>query len=383
VGKIAKNEGEDVINNNRKIYQLDNAPPQMSRNEYIVRYKQTGDYIYLRYFLHNFESKLNGIARKVCKKYRVNSRFEDVKQVITETILKRLPDYDLTVGTTLLQYAEPYIKAAINNYIGRYGSATFSLNSNAYRQLRQVNAIYYDSLEQTERGKIAEIIRQTGLDESDIRAIIVGGRDFRYPYSIDYTLEDEDRGKVELVTGDVPDIYSNPDTLIPGFLFYDDLVDAVDKLPYKQQTVLLEEYGIKCLGCGRIGKRMPQQEIANLYELYSTRAVQKQEDKAVEAIIRELTAKGWFRSMTIRQVGKLMQNGELVTALYSYTPAFSDEAGLLEFDLTRPAEKGYIIDRVTPWDRQYPFFRRLVREVAKMQVKGEFVKEKVVAWWKN
>lgn len=85
-------------------------------------------------------TRLNTIARKACDRYKLNSRFEDVKQVIIEAILKKLPDYDLSAGTTLLQYVKPYIHEAIHYYIRRYGSAAFSLNSNEYRQLRRVNA---------------------------------------------------------------------------------------------------------------------------------------------------------------------------------------------------------------------------------------------------
>jgi hypothetical protein len=56
--------------------------------------------------------------------------------------------------------------------------------------------------------------------------------------------------------------------------------------------------------------------------------------------------------------------------------------GELEFDLTKPAKDNYIIDHFTPLDRQYPFFRRAVKELSKMQEKGLFYKERVLAWGK-
>ena|GEM_PF-3600485 len=165
-------------------------------------------------------------------------------------------------------------------------------------------------------------------------------------------------------------------------MIYDGLVNAVESLPDKTKTIFLADLGILCLYCGRVSKnRIPQQDIANMYELYSARAVQKQVDKAAEGMIRKLTAKGWLQAMTIKLTDKKMNGKDTVSVTYAYYPMFGNDEGLLEFDLTQPAEERCIIDRFTVWDRQYPFFRRLVREVARMQKTGKFDKERVLVWW--
>jgi hypothetical protein len=38
-------------------------------------------------------------------------------------------------------------------------------------------------------------------------------------------------------------------------------------------------------------------------------------------------------------------------------------------------------DRFTAWDRQYPFFRWLVREAARMRENEHFGKERTFVWW--
>lgn len=379
--KLEFEEDKDwVVTDIENLYHLANEPPEMPLNDFIVLYKQTGDEIYIQYFLHRYEPDLNGRIWKICDKQKLNCRFEDLKQVIVTAILECLPDYDLSVGTTLLQYVDPYINGAVYTYLRQYGSAAFSLNSNEYKTLRKVNAIYYSSNESTEQERYAEVTGQTGISELDAQQIIVGGQSFRYPYTIDYTIKSSD-GDNEPVAEKIPDLYSNPAEIVSHGLLYDDLVDAIESQPDKPKTVLLEDLGIKCLYCGRTGRRMPQQDIANLYELYSTRAVQKLKDKAVETMVLELTAKGWLRSMKIHLVEKKMDGKTALFVTYAYYPMFSDDKGLLEFDLNGPAEKGYMIDRFTSWDRQYPFFKRLVREVAKMQGKGEYPKERLLVWW--
>ena len=380
---LAEEEPDRVVTDIYRLYQLAKEPPEMPLNNYIIQYKQTGNEKYFQYFLHCYEHILNKMVENFCDKHKLICRFEDVKQTIVTTIIERISHYDLSVGTTLLQYVEQYIKGALNRYLRLYSSTAYSMSADEYKLFVKVNAIYYDNKHLPNNEVWAEISRQTDLKNEVAMQIVVDGHNFRYPHSMDFRINDEHEKGIT-IEDKVPDIYSNTEENAIRNIVYDDLVEAVETLPDKTKTIFLADRGILCLHCGKINKhKIPQQDIANMFELYSTRAVQKQVDKAVETIIKEMTTKCWLRVMNIKQDSKIVKKGEVISVTYSYRPMFSTDEGLIEFDLTQLAERKYIIDRFTSQDREYPFFRQIVQEVAKMQKSGIFYKEKLIVWWKD
>jgi len=363
----------------KNMYQLTPAPPKMELNEYIEKYKSTDDFLYIQFFLHRYENRLNVEVDRFCRVYGQRHNFEDIKQTIVVTLIRLLPKYNLDLGVSFLAFSKAYITAAVRRYIRRYGSCYAVENDNHFRELRKVNAIYYKDPEKSANERLADTVRQTGKSHAGVMKLLVEGKAFRHYDSIFKDLED-DSGEAYFEEW-VIDEYSQPETLVPGFLLYDDMIDAVDNLMYRAKEILLRRLGILCLYCGRVGAKIPKEEIANHFELYSDSAVDRAFGKAAAELAKALTAKGWFRAMRIKRESQTTRNGQLVTAAYSYCPMFGADTGLLEFDLAQPAEKGYIIDQFTPQDRQYPFFRQLVREVAKMQAAGQFPKEKLLVWW--
>jgi DNA-directed RNA polymerase specialized sigma subunit len=174
------------------------------------------------------------------------------------------------------------------------------MSADGYKLFVKVNAIYYENGHLTDNEVWAEIARQTDLSEEQAMQIVVGGKSFRYPYSLDFKVRDKFEKGVT-IEDKVTDVYSDTEGHAIRGMIYDDLVEAVESLPDKTKTIFLADFGIRCLYCGRVSKnKIPQQDIANMYELYSARAVQKQVDKAVEGIVTEMIAKGWLKVVDVK-----------------------------------------------------------------------------------
>jgi len=361
------------------MYQLAPKPPKMELDEYIEKYKATDNFLYFRFFLHYYENRLNGEVERICRIYGQKHNFEDIKQTIVITLIKLIPKYNPELGVPFLSFAKVYVTAAIRRYIRKYGSCYSVKNDNHFRELRKANGIYYKDPEKSAKERLAETVSQMGKSEKDVRDLLIEGEHFRYYDSIYVDLED-DLGEPYFEEW-VIDEYSQPETIVPNLMLSDDMLEAVEKLMHRPRAILLRRLGILCLYCGRTGERISKEEIANHFELYSDSAVDRTLNKATAELAKVLTTKGWFRAMHIKRESQTVIKGKTIGTTYSYRPMFGADEGLLEFNLTKPAEKGYIIDRFTPWDKEYPFFRHLVREVAKMQEKGEYVKERLLVWW--
>ena len=73
-----------------KRYQLSPPPPKMTLQEYILKYLESGEEIYLRWFLHAVEPKLNQTASAMVQHYAMYGFFLDLKQACVEGIWKAL-----------------------------------------------------------------------------------------------------------------------------------------------------------------------------------------------------------------------------------------------------------------------------------------------------
>ncbi|GHU60204.1 hypothetical protein FACS1894171_0730 [Clostridia bacterium] len=145
----------------RNMYRMAEEPPEMELNDYIVKYKKTGDSYYLSCFLHRFEQQiLNGWAYKLGEKYGQLSRFQDIKQEMVSILLDRVEVYDSTVGTMLLQFAKKNMLATVHTYM-RKNCGIYLLPEKYYQNLRLVSHLYYKDRALSEDERIQAVITQT------------------------------------------------------------------------------------------------------------------------------------------------------------------------------------------------------------------------------
>ena len=101
-----------------KRYQLAPPPPKMTLQAYILKYLESGDETYFRWFLHTVEPMLNQTASAMVQHYAMYGFFPDLKQACVEGILKALQAYAPDKGPPFWWYARQYhIPEAIHDFI--------------------------------------------------------------------------------------------------------------------------------------------------------------------------------------------------------------------------------------------------------------------------
>lgn len=166
------------------MYRMDEEPPKMEMNDYIVEYKRTGDDYWLACFLHRFEQeKLNGWVYSKCKKHSQHSRFKDIKQEAVRVLLEKLDEYDPTVGTTLWQFTWHDIKNAFYDYM-RKNVGIYLLSDKYYQALRKVNYIYYRNDELSYDERIQTVITKTGFKLEKVLRYIDDANGFGIPKAL-------------------------------------------------------------------------------------------------------------------------------------------------------------------------------------------------------
>ena len=362
-----------------KMYQLKPEPPKMPLNKYIRLYKETGDNLYFQFFLHTYEPQLNRRTQRIIERYCLADRYADVKQTIILALLSKLPEYDLSYGVDFLKYADIHIRSFINEYIRIYGSCYSVQKENHYKALKKVSAIYYDNPDKTLDERVQLIKKQTSYSERTIHALITESTDFRYYESFDPHYDEADDDDITPQKY-VSDHSADPGVVVPFALYMDEVIDSVEKLTYKQQKILYASSGIQCIYCGRIGKRKTYAELANDFELYSESAIEKLRKKAIEDILRDLSAKGIIHTLKIRLAKKKEKHGKLIYAKYAYQPDLDGEEGIIELDLAKPAHDGHTIEKLADWDTMTSnkYAHHVIDEVAEMKECGDFAIEVVL-----
>jgi hypothetical protein len=277
------------------MYRMAAAPPDMPLNDYIVKYKSTGESYYLPCYLHLFEQQvLNGWAYKLCEKYGQLSRFQDFKQEMVTALLDRITEYDSTVGTTLVQFASKNMVAAVHSYM-RKNVGMYLLPEKYYQDLRKVAHNYYKHKELSVDERIQLVITETGLPFKRILRLTEESEKFRYPETLDTNLSDFERAKR------TPTEYSAPDYLVLNNMFWNAVFDFLDGLRRRDYSPLMDVLGIDCPYCGRVHRAPFLGDIADKHQLRDEQSVTRRFNKIMDGIRAELEKQGFIEGKNTPQ----------------------------------------------------------------------------------
>lgn len=272
----------------KRMYLLYPAPPKMEFDEYIERYRDTGDGRYFLYFLHAYEPALNRRALRYCSNYWVMPLFPDVKQTIVTALFEYATSYDHGVGVPFLAYTQLMVRDAVREFVRRNGGVHSVANASHFRRLAKVNALYYAGLDLglTSRQCIVAIANKLNTTTGKVCSLIEEGLTFRDFKSLAIRSTDaaDEENKEQYERYDRGDKTADPGEVVPDVLFMDEVMDAIDTLPYKQQQILFRFCGIRCMACGRVGNRETYAALANEFELYSESAVERARNDAIQKV---------------------------------------------------------------------------------------------------
>lgn len=272
------------------MYRLEEEPPEMELNDYIVEYKRTNDGYWLACYIHRFERTMfNRWVYKLCDRYNQLSRFKDVKQEMLQAMLEKLNEYDPSVGTTLVQFAARSMVNAVHTYM-RKNAGMFVLSDKYYQNLRKVSAIYYRDSELPYDTRIQAVIDETGFSLNRILGYIEQSKWFRYPESIESNISDFVQAKL------TPDEFSSPDIIVPHEMFVQACLKLIENLWSRDRQLLYDYLGIVDFERGWMipENKIRYGDIADKHQLRDEQSVTNRYKQIVAELRMQLEWYGWI-----------------------------------------------------------------------------------------
>lgn len=268
-------------------YRQSRPPEKREYDEYIRLYRENVDEAYFLAFLYYYEAPLNRRTRRFCERHYITHLCNDVKQTIVLTLFECAKKYETQQGVPFLAYTQSYVKEALRDYLCENGGV-HSVPAAHFRYLSRINAMYYErtGAGSSSHDAVKDISQKTGLAEKKIYALIAEGEAFREFNDISEMFRDtSDENNIdEYERYDMGDKTADPGEIVPNEYYWDEVIDAVENLPYKQKEILLGSLGIRCMYCKRVGNRISYAELANRFELYSENAAEKQRKAAIDEL---------------------------------------------------------------------------------------------------
>ena len=230
------------------MYELDYQPERLDWNEYFVRYKESGEIKYFKYFLHFYEPYLDRKINRFITRYELEDyRAEDLKQIFVTVLWDELQTYDSDIP--LLQLIKYKVMTAWHDYV-RINCGNLKLDSrHQYAVLKKIAYLYYQKKEKKKPLSqiISEISDEMDLTEESIENYLIAVTNFKPKYNTDFYGSDEDD---DYYSSAVDSAENDLDTERVYFKLsrQEGLLNALAKLNKKDRLLIEYVYGI-CPQC--------------------------------------------------------------------------------------------------------------------------------------
>lgn len=223
------------------------------------------------------------MANSVCHDNDCATHFEDMKQVIAETMWRCVQKFDSTADAYFLTYCNLYVAEAVWNYL-RLCAGSFSVkNPWHFRMLQRANGIYYAVLNASKSDSAAlwHTAHVLNMIQEKVNQLLIEETAFHHPDSIEQAAYDDP--ELQLID---KRCFSGCKALDPQHIYacrerWESILSAFEQLSHKEQTILCDVLGIACPYCGRTQPKKTYAEIAEQWELSSKNAVEKIVKRAV------------------------------------------------------------------------------------------------------
>ncbi|MCD8073906.1 MAG: hypothetical protein LUF27_02510 [Lachnospiraceae bacterium] len=336
-GKYSFIEDRLTMRQVERIFQLEPEPPKAAFiNDYIVTAVAEQDYIYFSFFLHHYESRLNGRIRSSLLREGLDrydpDRFLDYKMECILAMLERLPDYDPDKGADFLTYVHHHIGNALLTCRMREEGGSFS-SLDEYKAVRGIAWLYNEH--ESEQEAIARYAEQNGCSETIAAEYLTVARKNRNQVPFYVTVQDEDSEETgEDVTRD--DSWNYTDILWNG-MQAKAVQAAFDKLSYREQ-IYLEKRNAICMTCGRVSPlsmRTTFDDLATMFEGSSASGAERAYHRALEKLTKNLVEAGALHVVELKRKSQRKKGKKIAAAVYEYRVDYDGEWGEVSFDFVQ------------------------------------------------
>ena len=267
-GFLAQPEGL-TMREAARVFQLDPQPPEAGTlNDYITAALRERNLDYFSFFLHHYETRLNGRVRRFLMREGLErydpERFLDYKMGCVLAMLDCLPGYDPMKEADFLTYAHYFIGNALLECRRQEEAGSFQ-SLDEYKAARGIAWLYNNSGKST-KDVIAEYANHQNCTEMTAAEYLALAQCNRSRVPFYQTVQDEEGEETgEDVSRD--DSWNYADILWNS-IRAKAVREAFEKLDYREQT-LLEKRNAVCMTCGRVSPlstRMSFEDLAVQFE---------------------------------------------------------------------------------------------------------------------
>lgn len=318
-------------------------------DEYLHRALQEKNLLFLSFFLHGYEHRLNGKVYSFIRRNGMDPYdpvlFLDMKLALQELILKKLPAFDPSRDAKFLTYLHHFIYDTFKTF--RIQQENWAIDSlDIYKSIRRMAAIYNANAH--DKKKAIEIFcEETGYTQKMAEAYLaeaIGIRARQTEVIIDR--DDDDKAIVEDI---VPDSMGNLHHVIHSNRFGKAIRQSFEKLPWLDQTILKARNAI-CDDCGGVMPMKEQysfREISLLNGTSTDKAGELAYHAAVDRLAAQLIEDEVIRIVDLKLKKVVRRKKKNAAVTYLYQADCDGEWGEIYIDF----ENKYIkIERLAEWD---------------------------------
>ena len=316
---------------------------------YLLRALQEKNLLFLSFFLHGYEHRLNGKVYSFIRRNGLDPYdpvlFLDMKLALQELILKKLPTYDPSRDAKFLTYIHQFIYDAF--IIFRMQQECWQMKSlDTYKTTRRMAATY-NANDQDKTKAIEVFCSDTGYKQETAEAYLAEAIGIRARQT--EVIIDRDDNDTAIVEDIIPDGMGSLPHIIHSNRFGKAIRQSFEKLPWLDQTILKARNAI-CDGCGGVMPIKEQysfREISLLNGTSTDKAGELAYHAAVDRLAAQLIEDEVIRIVDLKLKKVVRRKKKNAAVTYLYQADCDGEWGEIYIDF----ENKYIkIERLAEWD---------------------------------
>ena len=342
---------EDELQNMEKTKRINKEKKKeiLKKNEaagdaYLTRAVEEKNLLYLSFFLHAYESRLN---RRVYSFLRRNGMdtynpalFLDMKLALQELILKKLPTFDPSKGAKFLTYMYEFIGDALTSF--RMREECWTIDSlDIYKGIRRIAAIY-NANAQDEQKTIKLFCESTGCKRETAEDYLLEAVGIRARQA--EVIVDWDENEIEIMEDILPSRMGDLCYVLSNHWKLKAVRESFEKLSWRDRMILQVRNAI-CHNCGGMQpmkERYSFQGISNLIGTGTNGGAEKAYHTSLDRYTAQLA-----KDNVIRVVDLVLDKKEKAAAIYRYQADCDGEWGEISFDFE---SKRIQIRKLAEWD---------------------------------
>ncbi|MBP3673756.1 MAG: hypothetical protein J6J18_08005 [Oscillospiraceae bacterium] len=370
-GRISKEKKKEIQQKNEAV-----------ADAYLTRAVQEKKLLYLSFFLHGYEHRLNGKVYSFIRRNGMDpydpALFLDMKLALQELILKKLPTFDPSKEAKFLTYLHHFIYDTFKTF--RMNQESWKVKSlDKYKDIRRIAAIY-NANAQDEKKTIEIFCEETGCKpetaERDLQEAI-GIRARQTEKIIDW-----DENEQAIMEDIIQDGKGSLNHIVWNHWKGKVIRDAMEKLSWREQTILRARNAI----CSNCGGMMPRKEQFQFQEIgkrimngASEKGAKVAYHAALDRLVAQLVEDGSCHIVDMHLENLEQAENKNAAATYRYRVDCDGEWGEIYFDF---GNKRIKIKRLADWDttRSHKYAWKVIGVVALKGDKELPEKKRLIFW---